>query len=101
MCCDLGDETDSLRRFIKIHPSNNSDAAVTRDRPKSKTKVDICLFTFGIRHSLYCTSLVTGPTHPKTHFKLNFGGFNMFFYTACKGQYLPKMYNTKNGKLRM
>ena len=58
MCCDLGDETHSLRRFNKIHPSNNSDAAVTRDRPKSKTKVGICLFTFGVCHSLYCTSLI-------------------------------------------
>ena len=58
MCFDLGDESRGLRRFIKIHPSNNSDAAVTRDRPKSKTRVGICLFTFGVCHSLYCTSLI-------------------------------------------
>ena len=57
MCFDLGDESRGLRRFIKIHPSNNSDAAVTRDRPKSTTKVDIYLFTFGVCHSFYCTSL--------------------------------------------
>ena len=58
MCCDLGDETDSLRQFIKIHPSIIPDAAVTRDRPKSKTKVDICLFTFGVCHSFSYTSLI-------------------------------------------
>ena len=61
---------------FKIHPSIIPDAAVTKDRPKSKTKVGICLFTFGVCHSLYCTSLILYLERPQGAREIKFREFS-------------------------
>ena len=46
------------------------------DRSKSKTKVDFCLFTFGLVHSLYYTGLPQKPGKPGKTWKTALLGQN-------------------------